>query len=212
MAKEENKVAIAGKLASGAKEISIYGVEGLYAANVDVVRTSGVIDTIKCIFNINAVDISTNENLKIHRLRAGSEVIVYGAVQTYRDEKGHMPLFIWCEYITLGKAVEQNHVKLEGKIAKRPIHRFTPLGREITDIMLKVDYKIAVQEADYEAEKKWSCYIPCIVWGRNAKWAENLRKGDKVSLEGRLQSRDYVKQGEVKTTHEVSVQKIQKMS
>lgn len=203
----ENKVAIAGKLANEPIEIMpIYDVEGLFSVNVEVVRESGVIDTLQCIFNIDAVDVRTNDNLKIHRLRKGEDVIIYGAVQTYRNDKGNMPLFIWCEYVTLGKAVEQNHVKLEGTIAKRPIHRFTPLGREITDIMLKVDYQVAVQEADYEAEKKWSCYIPCITWGRNAKWAENLQKGDKVILEGRLQSRDYVKQGEVKTTHELSVQ------
>ena len=208
----ENKVAIAGKLVSEATAIMpIYGVEGLYAADVNVVRTSGVIDTLRCIFDINAVDTENMENLKIHRLRKGEDVIVYGALQTYKDEKGHMPLFIQCEYVTLGKAMEQNHVKLEGIVAKRPIHRFTPLGREITDIMLKVDYQVAAQEADCESEKKWSCYIPCIVWGRNAKWAENLQKGDKVSLEGRLQSRDYEKKGEIKTTHEVSVQIINKI-
>lgn len=209
----ENKVAIAGKLVSKATAIMpIYGVEGLYAADVNVVRTSGVIDTLQCIFDIVAVDIGTKDNLKIHRLRKGEEVIVYGAVQSYRDEKGHTPLFMWAEYITLGHAVEQNHVKLEGIVSREPVHRKTPLGREITDLMLKVQCRVATNESQYELNKNRYSYIPCIAWGRNAKWAEKLQKGDKVSLEGRLQSRDYVKQGEVKTTHEVSVQTIQKMS
>jgi len=209
----ENKVAITGKLVNDATQtMPIYGIEGLYAVEVEVIRTSGVIDTLKCIFNINAVDVGSIEELKVHRLKKGRDVLVYGAVQTYKDEEKHMPLFIWTEYITVGHAVNQNHVHLEGEISRQPIYRKTPLGREICDVMLRVPYQVAVQEAEYESEKKWSCYIPCIVWGRNAKWTSTLRIGDKVSLEGRLQSREYLKNEEVRTTYEVSVQTIQKMA
>ena len=169
----ENKVAIAGKLVNDATQtMPIYGIEGLYAVEVEVIRTSGVIDKLQCIFNIDAVDIGSNEDLKIHRLRSGSDVIVYGAVQTYRDEKGHTPLFMWVEYITIGQAVNQNHVKLEGIVHREPVHRFTPLGREITDLMLKVQCTVAINETQCEMNVKRHCYIPCITWGRSAKFAE----------------------------------------
>ena len=55
-----------------------------------------------------------------------------------------------------------------------------------------------------------SDYIPCITWGRSARFAAKLSVGDKITLTGRLQSRAYQKQlpdGMVveKTAYEVSV-------
>ena len=94
-----------------------------------------------------------------------------------------------------------NDAKLEGFICKNPIYRKTPLGREIADILVAVN-------RTYNR----SDYIPCILWGRNAKYCENLEVGTKVNVEGRIQSRTYEKKledGEIqkRVAYEVSVSK-----
>lgn len=95
-----------------------------------------------------------------------------------------------------------NSISLKGYICKPPIYRTTPFGREITDILLAVNR--SYNKSDY---------IPCITWGRNAKYASCLSVGDSVSIKGRIQSRNYQKkisdeQIEEKTAYEISVSKI----
>ena len=83
--------------------------------------------------------------------------------------------------------------------ASRPWYRVTPFGREITDMLIAVNR--AYNKSDY---------IPCIVWGRNARYASSFAVGDKISAIGRVQSRQYEKQLEdgthmLRTAYEVSV-------
>ena len=58
-----------------------------------------------------------------------------------------------------------------------------------------------------------SDYLPCIAWGRNARFVKNFSVGDKVSVTGRIQSRDYQKRINdeliTKTAYEVSLNKIE---
>lgn len=96
-----------------------------------------------------------------------------------------------------------NNVYLNGYICKPPVYRTTPFGREIADILLAVNR--AYNKSDY---------IPCIVWGRNAKYAETLSIGDNIIIWGRVQSRDYQKkisedEVENKTAYEISVSKLE---
>lgn len=204
----ENKVALAGKISSLIKPIEpIYGVDDLFQITVDVVRSSGAVDSLVCIFNINAFDFSNSEfNGKddISKMK-DKDVIIYGKLQTYIDEQRHLHVFVWAEYLTLGYAEPQNKVVLQGVIAHEPKHRITPLGREIADIFIKVPFMVGVQEALYEQSKKYSCFIPSICWGRTAKWAETLRIGKRISVVGRFQSRQYLKEGERKTAYELSI-------
>ena len=76
-----------------------------------------------------------------------------------------------------------NQVQLTGTLCKAPAYRTTPFGREIADMMLAVNR--AYGKSDY---------IPCITWGRSARFAAKLSVGDKITLTGRLQSRAYQKQ------------------
>ena len=97
----------------------------------------------------------------------------------------------------------ENYVDIEGFICKDPVRRTSPLGREICDLMIAVNRMYNKSD-----------YIPSIAWGRNAAFGESLRVGDKVSVEGRIQSRDYRKFTEegylvTKTAYEVSVVKIE---
>ena len=98
-----------------------------------------------------------------------------------------------------GQVRSYNQIQLTGTLCKAPAYRTTPFGREIADMMLAVNR--AYGKSDY---------IPCITWGRSARFAAKLDVGDKITLTGRLQSRAYQKQmpdGSVieKTAYEVSV-------
>ena len=58
-----------------------------------------------------------------------------------------------------------------------------------------------------------SDYIPCIAWGRNARYMANLEVGSNIQLWGRVQSRTYQKrigeEVEERVAYEVSVSKIE---
>ena len=90
-------------------------------------------------------------------------------------------------------------------ICKKPVYRTTPFGREITDMLVAVNRNYGKSD-----------YIPCIAWGRNAKFAGNLEVGDNIELWGRIQSRIYIKrdengEAEERTAYEVSLSKIEKI-
>lgn len=96
-----------------------------------------------------------------------------------------------------------NNVKLSGYICKPPVYRVTPKGREIADVLIAVNRMYG--KADY---------IPCITWGRNARYAGNLDVGTRIDVEGRLQSREYTKKlddgtEEIRTAYEISVSRIE---
>ena len=99
--------------------------------------------------------------------------------------------------------MDKNEIYLDGFICKPPVYRITPFGREITDILLAVN----------RIHNK-SDYIPCIAWGRNAKFASNLNVGDRIRISGRIQSRNYQKKLDdeteiTKTAFEISVAKLE---
>ena len=98
-----------------------------------------------------------------------------------------------------------NEVILDGFICKKPIYRKTPFGREIADVLLAVNR--AYNKSDY---------IPCIAWGRNARFCENIPVGTEVRIVGRVQSRQYEKKyedgtSEMKIAYEVSVASLEVM-
>jgi len=83
---------------------------------------------------------------------------------------------------------------LEGFLCKQPTYRHTPHGREIADVMLAVNRQYGKSD-----------YIPCILWGRNAYFVKDLKAGSSLRVAGRIQSREYNKNGERKTAYELSV-------
>ena len=96
-----------------------------------------------------------------------------------------------------------NSILLSGYICKPPVYRTTPFNREIADVLVAVNR--AYNKSDY---------IPCIAWGRNARYAERLNVGDNVIIKGRIQSREYMKkisEDEVvrRVAYEVSVSKLE---
>ena len=102
---------------------------------------------------------------------------------TFRKESAGSPE----AHIFRSSNENSNKALLEGYICKKPIYRKTPLGREITDVMLAVNRQYGKSD-----------YIPCICWGRNARFSESLELGAHVKVSGRIQSRDYSKKiGEI---------------
>ena len=96
-----------------------------------------------------------------------------------------------------------NQIFLDGYICKEPIYRKTPLGREIADLLVAVNRPYGKSD-----------YIPCIAWGRNARYASSFDVGGRVKIWGRVQSREYVKKidevdSEKRVAYEVSVSKLE---
>ncbi len=141
-------------------------------------------------------------------LEVGESILVTGQMRSHniRDERGrHLLIFVFAETVIPEPGEPENKVLLTGKVCRSPIHRRTPLGREICDVMLAVPR--AFQRADY---------LPCILWGRTAREASACNVGDLICLEGRLQSRQYTKVtgegSQLRTAYEISALTAQVMA
>jgi single-stranded DNA-binding protein len=175
--------------------------EKFFKMMISIDRVSGTVDTLPVLISERIVD--------MNELKAGTSVMITGRIRSYNEhigEKSKLILAIFTEIIEIYEnEVEppfDNDVVLRGFICKEPIYRVTPLGREITDVL------IAVNRAYGKSD-----YIPCIVWGRNARFAGRLEAGERIQIQGRFQSREYAKkisdnEVETRTAYEVSVSKI----
>ena len=141
----------------------------------------------------------------------GDYVEVLGQIRTYNEEqdgRNKLNVVVFAREFKLYddiKVEHENKITLEGFICKKPIGRISPLGREICDIMLAVNRMYNKSD-----------YIPCIAWGRNAGYASNLSVGTKISITGRIQSREYRKRDfdgniTVKIAYEVSILKLESL-
>ena len=199
---ENNYLVLVGKITSE-KVFSheIYG-ESFYIFNLEIPRLSGTADL---------VPITISERLIANfDLEIGREVEIEGqfrSYNTYENQRSRLVLTVFAkdikDYVANeneeGREKISNEVVLTGYICKKPIYRKTPFGREISDILLAVNR--AYNKSDY---------IPCIAWGRNARFCENMEVGTEVKVVGRVQSRMYEKKHEDGTieprvAYEVSV-------
>lgn len=136
---------------------------------------------------------------------AGDILCVEGQFRSYNkveDGKSRLMLTVFVrEIVEYDEERNPNIIELTGFVCKPTVYRTTPFKREICDILLAVNR--AYNKSDY---------IPCIAWGRNARFAQSFEVGEKVTVSGRIQSRDYQKNMEgniiTKTAYEVSVNKI----
>ena len=205
---ENNYLTLVGKV-TGEKKFSheIYG-ERFYIFNLEIPRLSGVSDLIPITISERLISEDT--------LTEGQKLLVKGqfrSYNSYESEKNRLILTVFAKDVKVISEEEQseeeneitkkdvitNEVVLVGYICKKPIYRQTPFGREIADILLAVNR--AYNKSDY---------IPCIAWGRNARFCQNLEVGAQIKLVGRVQSRTYEKKhedGSVETrvAYEVSV-------
>ncbi len=172
--------------------------ETFYSFLISVPRMSKHEDVIRVIISEKLTDIQKLKNSKF--------VYINGQFRSYNiatKEKKKLMLSIFAKSIfSLDyKPDFQNEVNLRGFICKNAIYRKTPLGREISDIIIAVN-----------RNHNKSDYIPCIAWGENAKKAAELHVGSEIFIEGRLQSRKYMKclenNCEARLAFEVSISKL----
>lgn len=182
---ENNYLTLKGKIVSD-KSYSheIYG-EKFYIFNLEVLRLSSTTDIIPITISERLI---TNLDLSI-----GRQIEVEGQFRSYNNyenERNRLVLTVFAKDVKPydEEADEEkitNEVVLVGYVCKKPIYRQTPFGREIADILLAVNR--AYNKSDY---------IPCIAWGRNARFCENMEVGTEVRIIGRVQSRNYEKKYE----------------
>lgn len=195
---KNNKVCITGEIVSDARfSHEVYG-EGFYEFFVKVMRLSGQADILPVTISERLIAGAELEN--------GKSICALGQFRSYNKiENGKSKLMLTVfirELIELGEEKNPNSILLSGYICKPPVYRTTPFNREIADVLVAVNR--AYNKSDY---------IPCIAWGRNARFVNNLKVGDRVAISGRIQSREYQKRlsdTEVKTmtAYEVSVSKL----
>jgi primosomal replication protein N len=178
-----------------------YG-EIFYTFVLGIERRSGYMDEI---------NIMVSERLIFEQtLRINDFVEIKGQVRTYNEfaeGRNKLNVVVFAKEICLNEnfGYNENYIYLEGYLCKPPLKRTSPLGRDICDLMLAVNRMYNKSD-----------YIPCIAWGRNAGYAEQFGVGTKLSIEGRIQSREYRKKledgvSQLRKAYEVSVVKLEEI-
>lgn len=191
-----NRVSIVGQIVDHFEySHEIYG-EKFYTNHVKVDRLSSASDLIPIMVSDRAVDVKADwlgECVKIEGQ--------FRSYDKYEEERSRHILYVFGDKLeVLDFGYNENYIELKGCICKTPIYRVTPKGREVTEVFIKV--KRSHDKLDH---------IPLITWGRNARYASELPIGTKIAIEGRIQSREYCRQGEdeLRIAYEVSVSKIE---
>lgn len=199
---ENNQVTIMGEVASAFSfSHEVFG-EGFYMVDVSVKRLSNSRDLIPVMISERLIDVSQDYT--------GEFLMVTGQFRSYNrheEQKNRLVLSVFAREAAFIEeepdGAKTNNILLDGYICKLPVYRKTPLGREIADLLLAVNRPYGKSD-----------YIPCICWGRNARFASAFEVGERVQLIGRIQSREYVKklsetETEKRTAYEVSVSKLE---
>ena len=192
-----NRVYLRGKIVSEPTLSHEVFDEKFYEFNLEVPRLSESFDTIP---------VTISEKLIDKRTKVGSEITIDGQFRSYnkqQDGKSKLVLTVFVrDVLENDESINPNIIELKGFVCKEPVFRTTPFKREICDILIAVNR--AYNKSDY---------IPCIAWGRNARYVRDIKVGEAVSLVGRIQSREYQKRisdDEIltKTAYEISITKI----
>lgn len=207
---ENNQVLVIGKIISDfTYSHEIFG-EGFYMAEAEVTRLSDSCDVIPLMVSERLLDMSGDY--------IGRYISVSGQFRSYNRHEEHRNRLVLSVFVRelefldeeeyeqyTGENSRTNQIFLDGYICKEPVYRKTPLGREIADLLLAVNRPYGKSD-----------YIPCICWGRNARYASTFQVGARCEVWGRIQSREYMKklseeEVEKRVAYEVSVSKLEIM-
>lgn len=199
---ENNRVSVIGEIVSGFTfSHEVFG-EGFYMVDVRVRRLSSSEDRIPLMISERLIDVSQDY--------IGEFIMASGQFRSYNrhdEQKNRLVLSVFVREVSFIEeeldGAKTNSIFLDGYICKLPIYRKTPLGREIADLLLAVNRPYGKSD-----------YIPCICWGRNARYASTFEVGEHVQIYGRIQSRTYIKkltetETQERTAYEVSVSKLE---
>ncbi|MBQ4564250.1 MAG: single-stranded DNA-binding protein [Lachnospiraceae bacterium] len=199
---ENNKVTVIGEIA-GEFSFSheVYG-EGFYMVDLSVNRLSDQADIIPLMVSERLLD--------VHQSYLGQTISASGQFRSYNRHEGNRNRLLLSVFVRELEFMEKfddytktNQIFLDGYICKQPVYRKTPLGREIADLLVAVNRPYGKSD-----------YIPCIAWGRNARFAAGFEVGGRVRVWGRVQSREYTKKlnevdCEKRIAYEISVGKLE---
>ena len=201
---ENNKVTVIGEIISGFTfSHEVFG-EGFYLMDISINRLSEQTDIIPLLISERLIDITGDYT--------GMLVEASGQFRSYNRHEGTKNPLVLSVFVReiafveeFGDYTKTNQIFLDGYICKAPIYRKTPLGREIADLLVAVNRPYGKSD-----------YIPCIAWGRNARYASGFEVGSRICVWGRVQSREYVKrlsetESEKRVAYEVSVSKLEWM-
>lgn len=199
---ENNQVTIMGEVATPFTfSHEVFG-EGFYMVSVNVRRLSNSMDCIPLMISERLIDVSGDYT--------GEFIMASGQFRSYNrheEQKNRLVLSLFVREVSFIDeeldGAKTNQIFLDGYICKLPVYRKTPLGREIADLLLAVNRPYGKSD-----------YIPCICWGRNARFASSFEVGEHVQVIGRIQSREYIKrlsetETQKRTAYEVSVSKLE---
>ena len=197
---DNNKVSICGEVVSGfTYSHDVFG-GGFYLFDLKVNRLSDATDVIPVMVSERIINVDNDY--------IGKSMDIRGQFRSYNkhnEEKSRLVLSVFAREIEVIDGIYgiDNDIFLDGFVCKPPIYRKTPLGREIADILLAVNRPYGKSD-----------YIPCILWGRNARFADGFTVGEHIKVWGRIQSREYQKriaddEFEKRTAYEVSVAKVE---
>ena len=199
---ENNDVELVGEIVSGFSFSHESFGEAFYFVDVAVKRLSETFDYLPLLISEHLIDVNSD--------CIGKTIHVNGQLRSFNlheEKKNRLILSVFVRELGLLDEIDEdmktNQIFLDGYICKDPIYRKTPLGREIADLLLAVNRSYGKTD-----------YIPCIVWGRNARFVSRLEVGGHIQIFGRIQSREYTKKiSETETekhiAYEVSTSRIE---
>lgn len=196
---ENNNVELVGEIVSNFTFSHKTFGEGFYIAEIAVERLSETLDYIPLLISERLIDVNSDYTGKTIHVKGQ-----FRSFNLHEGEKNHLVLSVFVtELEPLDNIADTNQIFLDGYICKDIIYRATPLGREVADLLLAVNRSYGKTD-----------YIPCIVWGRNARFVSRLEVGGHIQIFGRIQSREYTKKiSETETenhiAYEVSASRIE---
>ena len=177
MNQENNRVLLCGTMAGAPQYSHSAGGQRFYSFPLQVQRLSGSSDVLNIVLRreqLAAVEVGEQARLRVK-----------GELRSFNNRRGEgarLVLTVLARELTLTDEADENRVSLRGTLCKAPNARVTPLGRDICDLLLAVNRRGGRSD-----------YLPCICWGSRAREAAGWQVGDVVRLEGRFQSRGYLK-------------------
>jgi single-stranded DNA-binding protein len=193
---QNNKVHVIGTVSSPFEYSHTVCGEDFYIAYINTLRISGAADILPVMVSARTVDVK--KDWTSYRIE------VIGSFRSYNrrvndGSRNSLVLSIWTELFQETNLDYCNTIEIDGYLCKAPVYRTTPLGREITDLLVAVN-RLSYCKSDY---------IPAVAWGRNARYVATFGTGDRMAVKGRIQSRSYLKiingAQEQRVAYEVSV-------
>ncbi|MCF0134199.1 MAG: single-stranded DNA-binding protein [Blautia sp.] len=198
---ENNQVSVVGRILTGfTYSHQVFG-EKFYTMDVTIKRMSDSADCLPVLVSERLLDVKGDY--------VGRRIEIHGQFRSYNrhdDTRNRLILSVFAREVRFAEEEEDeliNRIFMNGYICRPAVYRRTPLGREIADVLLAVNRPYGKSD-----------YIPCICWGRNARYTSELEVGRHVLIWGRIQSREYVKRlgdngSEKRIAYEVSVNKLE---